>query len=170
MIRKHIPWRYIWKLNQSVLELDFRAVNFLFLYTCLTSIPRFALREKVTLRLLKLFFQGVDVVEWSRALDVRVSEWCCSVSNEYWIRDHLYGTMLIEDLCCLMPFFKEEKQQQKSKPEAYLIADMFHVYTIANLYFLGWNLTNKSSSAPRLCSVHSTYHFLPMLSISSLHE
>ena len=31
--------------------------------TCLTSIPRFALREKVTLRLLKLLFWGVDVVE-----------------------------------------------------------------------------------------------------------
>ena len=50
------------------------------LYTCLTSIPRFSLRDKVTLRLLKLLFQGVDVVEWSRALDVRLSEWCCSVS------------------------------------------------------------------------------------------
>jgi hypothetical protein len=25
-------------------------------------------------------YQGVDVVEWSRALDVRLSEWCCSVS------------------------------------------------------------------------------------------
>jgi hypothetical protein len=23
---------------------------------------------------------GVDVVEWSMALDVRLSEWCCSVS------------------------------------------------------------------------------------------
>ena len=41
------------------------------LYTCLTSIPRFALREKVTLRLLKLLLKGVDVVEWSRALDVK---------------------------------------------------------------------------------------------------
>ena len=50
------------------------------IYTCLTTIPRFALREKVTLRLLKLLFQGVDVVEWSRELDVRLSEWCCSVS------------------------------------------------------------------------------------------
>jgi hypothetical protein len=38
------------------------------------------IREKVTLRLLKLLFQGVDVVEWSRSLDVRLSEWCCSVS------------------------------------------------------------------------------------------
>ena len=50
------------------------------LYTCLTAIPRFALRERVTLRLLKLLLKGVDVVEWSRALDVRLSEWCCSVS------------------------------------------------------------------------------------------
>ena len=25
-------------------------------------------------------YKGVDVVEWSRALDVRLSEWCCSVS------------------------------------------------------------------------------------------
>ena len=40
------------------------------LFTCLTPIPKFALREKVTLRLLKLLFKGVDVVEWSRAMDV----------------------------------------------------------------------------------------------------
>ena len=33
-----------------------------------------------TLRLLKLLLKGVDVVEWSRALDIRLSEWCCSVS------------------------------------------------------------------------------------------
>ena len=25
-------------------------------------------------------YKGVDVVEWSWALDVRLSEWCCSVS------------------------------------------------------------------------------------------
>jgi hypothetical protein len=25
-------------------------------------------------------YKGVDVVEWSRALKVRLSEWCCSVS------------------------------------------------------------------------------------------
>ena len=50
------------------------------LYTCLTSITRFALREKVTLRLLKLLFQGVDVVEWSRALDMILSDLFCSLS------------------------------------------------------------------------------------------
>ena len=27
-----------------------------------------------------ILYMGVDVVEWSRALDVRLSEWCCSVS------------------------------------------------------------------------------------------
>jgi hypothetical protein len=25
-------------------------------------------------------YKGVDVVDWSRALDVSLSEWCCSVS------------------------------------------------------------------------------------------
>jgi NADPH-dependent 7-cyano-7-deazaguanine reductase QueF-like protein len=39
------------------------------IYTCLTSIPRFALREKVALRLLKLPFKGMDVVKWSRVLE-----------------------------------------------------------------------------------------------------
>jgi hypothetical protein len=27
-----------------------------------------------------VIYKGVDVVEWSRALDVRLSEWCSSVS------------------------------------------------------------------------------------------
>jgi hypothetical protein len=45
--------------------------------TCLMSISRFTLRDKVTL--LKLYFKA-DVVEWSRALDIRLSDWCCSVS------------------------------------------------------------------------------------------
>jgi hypothetical protein len=32
--------------------------------------------------LCKLFrdFKYMDVVEWSRALDIRLSEWCCSVT------------------------------------------------------------------------------------------
>ena len=28
----------------------------------------------------RILFVYIDVVEWSRALDVRLSEWCCSVS------------------------------------------------------------------------------------------
>jgi hypothetical protein len=44
-------------------------------------ISRFSLQDKVTLWLLKLHFVGVDVVEWSRALEIRLSDWCCSVSN-----------------------------------------------------------------------------------------
>jgi hypothetical protein len=48
--------------------------------TCLMSISRFSLRDKVTLRLLKLHFYIADVVEWSRVLDIRLSDWCCSVS------------------------------------------------------------------------------------------
>jgi hypothetical protein len=50
------------------------------LNACLMSISRFSSIDKVTLRLLKLHFNGVDVVEWSRALDNRLSDWSCSVS------------------------------------------------------------------------------------------
>ena len=38
--------------------------------TCLMSISRFSLRDKVTLRLLKLYFIA-NVAEWSRALDIK---------------------------------------------------------------------------------------------------
>ena len=48
--------------------------------TCFMSISVSSLRDKVTLRLLKLHFYGADVVEWSRALGISPSDWCCSVS------------------------------------------------------------------------------------------
>ena len=48
--------------------------------TCLLSISSFSLRDKVTLWLLKLHLYGADVIEWSRALDIRLRDWCCSVS------------------------------------------------------------------------------------------
>jgi hypothetical protein len=48
--------------------------------TCFMSISGCSLWDKVTLRLLKLHFYGEDVVEWSRALDIRLSDWCYSVS------------------------------------------------------------------------------------------
>ena len=44
------------------------------------STSRFSLRDKATLRLLKLHFYGADVVEWSRALEIRLSDLFCSVS------------------------------------------------------------------------------------------
>jgi hypothetical protein len=50
------------------------------LNTCLMSICRFSLRDKVTLRLLKLHIYGAVIVECSRALDIRLSDWCCSIS------------------------------------------------------------------------------------------
>ena len=31
-------------------------------------------------RRIYIYIYGVDVVEWSRALDVRLSDWCCSAS------------------------------------------------------------------------------------------
>ena len=47
---------------------------------CLMSTSRFSIRDKGTLRLLKLHFYGADVVEWSRALDIRLGHLFCSVS------------------------------------------------------------------------------------------
>ena len=41
---------------------------------------RFPLRDKVTGRLLKLYFYIAEAAEWSRALDIILSDWCCSVS------------------------------------------------------------------------------------------
>jgi hypothetical protein len=48
--------------------------------TCLMSVSRFSLQNNVTYRLMKLFFYITDVAEWSRALDIRVNDWYCSVS------------------------------------------------------------------------------------------
>ena len=42
------------------------------LHTCVMSISGCSLRDKVTLRLLKLHLYGVDVVNWSRALEIRL--------------------------------------------------------------------------------------------------
>jgi hypothetical protein len=44
--------------------------------TCLMSISRYSLRDKVTLRLLKLYFYKADVVEWSRMIGAAVYQWC----------------------------------------------------------------------------------------------
>jgi hypothetical protein len=48
--------------------------------TCFLYNSRCFLRDKVALWLLKLHFYGACVVEVSRALDIRLSEWCCSAS------------------------------------------------------------------------------------------
>jgi hypothetical protein len=39
----------------------------------LMSTPRFTLRDKVTLRQMKLYFSIADVTEWSGELDISVS-------------------------------------------------------------------------------------------------
>jgi hypothetical protein len=50
------------------------------LSTCLMYIPRFALKDKITLWLMKLYFQVADVVAWSIALDIRLYDLCSGVS------------------------------------------------------------------------------------------
>jgi hypothetical protein len=79
----HYPIQYIkncWVSLLSNYNIKYICTIYTRLDTCLVSTSRFSLRDKVTLRLLKLYFNIVDVVEWSRALDIRLSDWCCSVS------------------------------------------------------------------------------------------
>ena len=64
---------YVWKLNQTVLVLDFKAVIFLLF-------PLRDLNSHHWYTAAPFVHKGVDVVEWSRALDVRLSEWRYSVS------------------------------------------------------------------------------------------
>ena len=52
---------------------------------CITSIHRFALRDKVTLWLLELYLFTADVAQLSRVLDIKLSDWCCSASM-LWVR------------------------------------------------------------------------------------
>ena len=42
--------------------------------------PQICLTRKGNTTITEAHFQGVDMVEWSRALGVKLSEWCCSVS------------------------------------------------------------------------------------------
>jgi hypothetical protein len=48
--------------------------------TCFLYISRSSLRDKVALWILKLHFYGAGVIEGSRALDIRLSDWGCSAS------------------------------------------------------------------------------------------
>jgi hypothetical protein len=61
-------------------DIKFACTIYTHLDTCFMSISNFSLRDKVTLWLLKLHFYGADVIEWSRALEISLSDWCCSVS------------------------------------------------------------------------------------------
>ena len=48
--------------------------------TCFLYISRCSFRDKVALWLLKLYFYWAGLGEWSRALDIRQNDWCCSAS------------------------------------------------------------------------------------------
>jgi hypothetical protein len=72
--------KYCWVRFLSNLNIKYICTIYTRLHTCLMSICTIALRDKVALRLWKLYFNIVEVVEWSRALDIRLSGWCCSVS------------------------------------------------------------------------------------------
>ena len=66
----HYPIQYInncWIRLLSSYNIKYICTIYTRLDTCLMSTSRFSLRDKATLRLLKLHFYGANVVEWSRA-------------------------------------------------------------------------------------------------------
>jgi hypothetical protein len=69
-----------WVRLLSYYNIKYVCTIYTHLNTCLMSISRLSLWDKVTLRLLKLHFYGADVVGWSRALDIRFSDYFCSAS------------------------------------------------------------------------------------------
>ena len=56
------------------------ATEFPALFSDLGFPPFFRVFSDMTLPV-GLIDKKMDVVEWSRALDLRLSDWCCSVSN-----------------------------------------------------------------------------------------
>ena len=72
--------KHCWVRLLSSYNIKFTCTIYTRVYTCLMSISRFFLRDKVTLRRFKLHFYGADVVEWSGALNIRLSDWFCSES------------------------------------------------------------------------------------------
>ena len=48
-----------------------------FLFSKYVSEPRTYVFEENNMY---IYIYGADVVKWSRALDIRLSDWCCSVS------------------------------------------------------------------------------------------
>ena len=80
--------------------------------TCIMSISRFSLCDKVTLWLLKLHLYGTDEVESCRALDIMRSDWCCSVSM-VWVQI----------------LSREEHKFDSSKFNSYTVWFNFQTYT-----------------------------------------
>jgi hypothetical protein len=62
------------------------------------SISRIALRDKVTLRPLKLYFNIADLAECSRALDLRVSDWYCSGVSSNPVEGRMKNCHLIDTI------------------------------------------------------------------------
>ena len=69
-----------WVRLLSNYNIKYTCTIYTHLDTNVMSISRFFLRDKATHRLLKLHIYGADVVDWSRAIDIRLSDYFCSAS------------------------------------------------------------------------------------------
>ena len=80
---------------------------------------------------------GVDVVEWSRALDVRLSEWCCSVSM-VWVQ---------------IPS-REEQNLTALKSNSNTVWFNFQTYIIFSINLVSFKVTLRSSGTDILYGCH----------------
>ena len=79
----------------------------------------------------------VDVVEWSRALDVRLSEWCCSVTM-VWVQ---------------IPS-REEQNLTALKSNSNTVWFNFQTYIIFSINLVSFKVTLRSSGTDILYGCH----------------
>ena len=80
----------------------------------------------------------MDVVEWSRALDVRLSEWCCSVTM-VWVQ---------------IPSREEQKNLTALKSNSNTVWFNFQTYIIFSINLVSFKVTLRSSGTDILYGCH----------------
>ena len=90
----HHPIKYIkncWIRLLSNYDIKYICTIYTRLARCLMSISRFSLRDKATPRLFMLYCIIADMAEWSRTLNIRLGDWCCSVAM-VWVQNAVWFT------------------------------------------------------------------------------
>ena len=99
--------------------------------------PWICLTRKGNTTIIEAPFYGVDVVEWSRALDVRLSEWCCSVSM-VWVQ---------------IPS-RKNKNWTALKFNSNTVCFNFQTYIIFSINLVSFKVTLRSSGTEILYGCH----------------
>ena len=150
ILHYHIQYiKNCWVRLLSNYNIKYICIIYTRLNTCLMSIPRFSLRDKVTLRLLKLYFYIADVVEWHRTLDISLSDWCYSVSM-VWVQ---------------IPLREEQKNLSAQRSNSNTVWFNFQTYVIFSINLVS-QVNLRSSGEDILYGCHllrSLYNILYFL-------